>query len=126
MAKTARSQCGHARINKQIKKKENLKIKKKIKFEKRKLKKKKNQHVHSTLCRFFLKEKEIRNCTQRSGTLGTPAGSDSSSRTQASQRNKQTNKQKQRAELLPAAPPLLAPGPPPSLPTRPAAVFPFV
>ena len=41
MAKTARSQCGHARINKQIKKKENLKIKKKIKFEKRKLKKKK-------------------------------------------------------------------------------------
>lgn len=57
---------------------------KKVKF--------KQRCVHPTLCRFFLKKEEIVNCTQHSGMLrvqGPPAGSDFSSRTQASHQKKQ-------------------------------------
>ena len=81
----------------------------KIKFKKR--------CVHPTLCRFFLKKKEIMNCTQHSGMLGVqgpPAGSDFSSRTQASHQKKQQPKKREGGASPCSSPSLLAPRPTPS------------
>ena len=80
----------------------------KIKFKKR--------CVHPTLCRFFLKKKEIMNCTQHSGMLGVqgpPAGSDFSSRTQASHQKKQQPKKREGGASPCSSPSLLAPRPTP-------------